>query len=622
MSATKHVSVAELLHLALDQHDLELTALRLEVASLRGHDFQSAEALRCFALATPHTSLPKISLAAHATETGDVEAETDTQQAADTALVRALQHVPLEPSPCRPVAVDMISSISLTHGSTCLKEQAREEGVVPRKVETALCGPGLHFQTSSPLALPSDIQAAVDVRSDTDCQRDDECDGLEQESLALAAPELNAQLPLTASKQPAVDRKGSILNQHSFDAFRSELEEQRLLNPFEIASTIVILLNAVFLLIEAQFEGYIYGSSLGVTGPGPLADESVQTALNAITLVFTIAFVIEFVARFAKSRCELFYHNGVLEFVNIFDAILVVAGCIEAIGQFFGMSGRRSNISLLRPFRLVRLLRSPAIRHGKSFVKLRVLCVTLRKSLLSLLWSMVLVWSLMLFGALFFCNMLRQAMQDEAISIEDRIWVFDHFGTVSRSYYTFIEITFSGAWPSIARPLIETVSSVYAAYFAVYITLVLFALFRIISALFLKDTLAVAAAEEKEALIRAQKNRKTVGTEMLELFQAADSSGEGELSLSELELALDEPQFSACVSAMGLGREECVELFNALDQDSDGQVAAEVLIQAMTHLKENPRSLDVAVIKNTCHKIKQQVDQLRQELEVTSHPPS
>ena len=49
------------------------------------------------------------------------------------------------------------------------------------------------------------------------------------------------------------------------------------------------------------------------------------------------------------------------------------------------------------------------------------------------------------------------------------------------------EITHSGSWPAVVRPIVEQVNAWYAILFLTYITLVVFAVIRIVTALFLKD---------------------------------------------------------------------------------------------------------------------------------------
>lgn len=73
------------------------------------------------------------------------------------------------------------------------------------------------------------------------------------------------------------------------------------------------------------------------------------------------------------------------------------------------------------------------------------------------------------------------------------------YGTTSRSFYTVFELTFSGGWPNYARNLVEDVHWAYAVFFFVYIIAVTFAMFRIITTLFLRDTLALASNDAEAA---------------------------------------------------------------------------------------------------------------------------
>ena len=80
------------------------------------------------------------------------------------------------------------------------------------------------------------------------------------------------------------------------------------------------------------------------------------------------------------------------------------------------------------------------------------------------------------------------------------------YGTAYRSAYTVYEVTFagpvecactspafvtpdSGNWPTNARPVLNKVSQFYSIFFVVYVTIIVFALIRIISAIFLKEKL-------------------------------------------------------------------------------------------------------------------------------------
>ncbi|CAL1169372.1 unnamed protein product [Cladocopium goreaui] len=99
---------------------------------------------------------------------------------------------------------------------------------------------------------------------------------------------------------------------------------------------------------------------------------------------------------------------------------------------------------------------------------------------------MVLLGIFMSMGALVLGNMLHSFVSDQGMIFEDRAWIWERYGTAYRAMYTLFEITFAGNWPVSARPVLNKVSHVYVIFFVLYITLVVFAVIRVISAVFLK----------------------------------------------------------------------------------------------------------------------------------------
>ena len=92
------------------------------------------------------------------------------------------------------------------------------------------------------------------------------------------------------------------------------------------------------------------------------------------------------------------------------------------------------------------------------------------------------------------------------------------YGTAYRSAYTIYEVTFagpveilysslafdtlvSGNWPTNARPVLDKVSQFYSIFFVVYITIIVFALIRVISAIFLKERFSVLPSQRVESAV-------------------------------------------------------------------------------------------------------------------------
>merc|ERR1719346_239900 len=98
-------------------------------------------------------------------------------------------------------------------------------------------------------------------------------------------------------------------------------------------------------------------------------------------------------------------------------------------------------------------------------------------------------------ASLFLCQLLQEYIENTENDYEMRLWVYRYYGTSSSALYTMFEVTLSGCWPTYVRPVIEQVSVFYAIFFVLYVSLVVFAVIRVITALFLRETLRAAEAD-------------------------------------------------------------------------------------------------------------------------------
>lgn len=115
------------------------------------------------------------------------------------------------------------------------------------------------------------------------------------------------------------------------------------------------------------------------------------------------------------------------------------------------------------------------------------------------------------------------------------------YGSFTKAFYTFFEITHSGSWPSRVRPVLEDVSPWYAVLFLPYIALVVFAVIRVVTALFIKETLA-SAANDAELVIEETRRMAVEYQERLEeLFKLVDNDGDGHLTVEEFTQAMELP---------------------------------------------------------------------------------
>merc|ERR1719191_508148 len=87
---------------------------------------------------------------------------------------------------------------------------------------------------------------------------------------------------------------------------------------------------------------------------------------------------------------------------------------------------------------------------------------------------------------------------DNGFDEKFRQWLYVHYGTTSRTVLTMFQITMApGAWGVVGRPIIEEVSGAFAWFFVAYVGVVTFATIRVITSLFLRQTLDIAARDEE-----------------------------------------------------------------------------------------------------------------------------
>jgi len=296
--------------------------------------------------------------------------------------------------------------------------------------------------------------------------------------------------------------------------------------------------------------------------------------------------------------------------LQFLDAVIVVVTTADAyiLSQFSGsQTNNMSHFRMIRWTRVVRTFR--IVRILELFHKLRVLLHTIAASFMSLFWSMLILMLFILMSSLFLCQALREFILDEANNRETRVWVNRYYGTSSKATWTMFEVTFSGGWPNYVRTLVEDVSPFYAGFFAVYISAVVFATIRIITAIFLKETLQVAANDTDMMIEERMREKAEYGQKLEELFKEADQSGDGTISRDEFEVLLDNPRVKTYMGILGLDIHETSSLFRLLD-DGDGAITYEEFVSGVLRMKGQARSQDVVAILHENRKILVQITEM------------
>eukprot|EP00435_Cladocopium_sp_Y103_P036608 s1334_g9.t1 len=153
-----------------------------------------------------------------------------------------------------------------------------------------------------------------------------------------------------------------------------------------------------------------------------------------------------------------------------------------------------------------------------------------------------------------------------------------------------------------------------AAFFLTYLTLVVFAVIRVVTALFIKETLASAANDAD--MVMEDKRRADVETnaKLEELFLAADENQDGILSPGEFLAAMNLPSVKNFLHSMDVNIRDIGPLFEILD-DGDGMITVSEFCKGLQQLKGSARAIDMVVLQHENARVLKETQSCRQDVQ-------
>jgi len=377
---------------------------------------------------------------------------------------------------------------------------------------------------------------------------------------------------------------------------------------FDSAVCLLIILNIVVITLQLQWEGHKASVTLGLNEESSEWDGAMPL-FDALEHAFAIVFLLELLIRIRARRFKYFADSA-----NFFDAFLVFSSMIELyvltpLGKTSGM-----NLTVLRIIRLCKIVRVlRVVRVMKLFMSLHIIGSAIIRSMSSLFWSIVVLFIVILMGGLFMSQSLSEYIADDREPLNTRNWAYTYYGGSARATLTMFEITLSGCWPNYSRRLVEEVSAWYVLFFIFYIAGVVFAVTRIITAIFLRDTLQAADSESDRVIIELQHTRRDLMRQLEDFFKEADKSSDGLVDRDEFEQMLQKPNVRLWLRSMGLVVNEYVALFNLIDSGS-GSISFQEFMDGVQRLKGNARSIDMLGISLEMGRVRQTLSELEKWL--------
>merc|ERR1711881_655864 len=115
--------------------------------------------------------------------------------------------------------------------------------------------------------------------------------------------------------------------------------------------------------------------------------------------------------------------------------------------------------------------------------------------------------------------------------------VFERFGTTTRSLLTMFQVVFAN-WTQPCWMHVLNVSEWYGVFFVLYRCVLGFSLIKVISSMFIAETHRICAQDKEMAALKKHSEEDAHKTQLREIFQEVDESGNGRVSWQELHAML------------------------------------------------------------------------------------
>lgn len=143
--------------------------------------------------------------------------------------------------------------------------------------------------------------------------------------------------------------------------------------------------------------------------------------------------------------------------------------------------------------------------------------------------------------------------------------------------------------------------------------IVVFAVMRVVGALFLQNTLKMASADEEMMHVEKMNKKKAYMERLRTFLQNSDKDGNGNMDEAELGVVLQRADIASWLDAIGLETHEVMGLFNVLD-DGHGEITHEELLNGMMKLSGGVRAIDSVVMQRDIKRVLRGVDQVSKQV--------
>lgn len=347
---------------------------------------------------------------------------------------------------------------------------------------------------------------------------------------------------------------------------------------FDLVGTCVICLNAIFIGVSVQY---------AVDHP----HNPSTVALQSMEYVFLWYYMTELAIKMLAARgFRVFFRDR----WNVFDGMLVIAGCYDLVSDMAGASS--SNVSVVKVVRLLKmskLLR--VIRVMRSLSELRLMFHTIVVSCRSLVWAVLMLALIMYIFNLAFVHAATVYLAGDTLD-DDTVEALNlHWSSVLQAMKTlFLAITGGNDWSEYVSSM-EATGEIYYFLFLFYIAFMSFAVLNILTGIFVEHSVDTAQSDREKVLLAVLDSADGMVHEIRKMFKRFDTVGEF-LTLENFQETLKHQQVRELFQILEIDSSESQQLFEELDVSRDGKVDFNEFTSGLLKLKGSAKSVDMVVL--------------------------
>jgi len=354
-------------------------------------------------------------------------------------------------------------------------------------------------------------------------------------------------------------------------------------NRFEIMMAIIIAVNAVVMAAKVQYIGAERGFKMGIQQAYKTQDDQIDEIFKLLELVIGCMFVFEVVLKLIALNCRFWFSLW-----NLFDFVVVSVWVLDT----WDLIHLGLNPMVLRLASLLKLIKMAKLtRAFRLFDSLQLLVGAIKASVSVLVWASAVLLLVQILWALLMSQVLETYISDASVEEARRVQVWKYFGTFGRSLLTLFEITL-GNWIVPCRLLLDNVAGWYGVAFVSYKLSIGFAVVNVISAVFIQQTIKVAAADENIMIAQKAKESRRHQAELRHVFQDLDLSQDGVVSLDEFQFALKNERVKHLLAALEINIIEAFDVFELLN-NGDNEISWDEFLVGMRRIKGPAQAVDM-----------------------------